>query len=109
MATFTVTIGTDPGTSSDGTTGAVGTLSWALAQANATDGPHTIDITVDPYTTAAVMCCDGRRVYDVASGAVVTIRRGELPVRVVRLSPQPFTDRLVAKFGLPVNGWRGQQ
>jgi NAD+ kinase len=28
-------------------------------------------------------------------------------VRVVRLHPRPFTDRLVAKFGLPVDGWRG--
>jgi NAD+ kinase len=67
----------------------------------------TIRITVDPYTTSAVLCCDGRRVFDVAAGAVVTVRRGELPVRVVRLHPRPFTDRLVAKFGLPVDGWRG--
>jgi NAD+ kinase len=37
---------------------------------------------------------------------VVTARRGELPVRVARLRPRPFTDRLVAKFGLPVEGWR---
>jgi NAD+ kinase len=25
---------------------------------------------------------------------------------VARLRPRPFTDRLVAKFGLPVEGWR---
>jgi NAD+ kinase len=37
---------------------------------------------------------------------MVTARRGEQPVRVVRLSDNPFTDRLVAKFGLPVEGWR---
>ena len=37
----------------------------------------------------------------------VTVRRGALPVRVVRLRPRTFTDRLVAKFGLPVHGWRG--
>jgi NAD+ kinase len=64
---------------------------------------------VDPYTTSAVMSCDGRRVFDVRCGAVVTLRRGELPVRVVRLRPRPFTDRLVAKFGLPVDGWRGSR
>jgi len=28
-------------------------------------------------------------------------------VRLVRLHEAPFTDRLVAKFGLPVAGWRG--
>jgi len=67
----------------------------------------TIDITVDPYTSMAVLCCDGRRVYDLPPGARVQVRRGILPVRVVRLHPRPFTDRLVAKFGLPVEGWRG--
>jgi NAD+ kinase len=78
-----------------------------FSRALVTAPTSTITITVDPYTTAAVLCCDGRRVFDVASGAVVTVRRGELPVRVVRLRPQPFTDRLVAKFELPVDGWRG--
>jgi NAD+ kinase len=68
----------------------------------------TIVITVEPYATAAVMSCDGRRTFELPPGARVTVRRGELPVRVVRLRPRPFTDRLVAKFGLPVEGWRGQ-
>lgn len=68
----------------------------------------TIVITVDPASAAAVLCCDGRRIWDLPAGSRVTVRRGELPVRVVRLSPRPFTDRLVAKFALPVEGWRGQ-
>jgi len=68
----------------------------------------TIVITVEPYAAAAVMSCDGRRTFELPPGARVTVRRGELPVRVVRLRPRPFTDRLVAKFGLPVEGWRGQ-
>jgi NAD+ kinase len=68
----------------------------------------TIVITVEPYAAGALLCCDGRRTFDLPPGARVTVRRGELPVRVVRLRPRPFTDRLVAKFGLPVVGWRGQ-
>jgi NAD+ kinase len=28
-------------------------------------------------------------------------------LRLARLHTRPFTDRLVAKFGLPVRGWRG--
>ena len=32
----------------------------------------------------------------------------EQPVRFARLAPAPFTDRLVAKFDLPVDGWRGR-
>src|SRR5262245_29329367 len=51
MATFDVTIANDPGTQSDGTTGAPGTLSWALAQANASPGPHTINIQTDVVLT----------------------------------------------------------
>jgi NAD+ kinase len=69
----------------------------------------TMTITVTPGTTAAVVCCDGRRVFDVPGGAVVTVRRGELPVRVARLRPRTFTERLVAKFELPVDGWRGNR
>jgi NAD+ kinase len=67
----------------------------------------TFHITVDPYTSFAVLCCDGSRTFDLPPGARVTVQRGELPVRVARLNPAPFTDRLVAKFELPVEGWRG--
>jgi NAD+ kinase len=66
-------------------------------------------VTVDPYTSFAVLCCDGRRTFDLPPGARVTVRRGELPVRLVRLQPRPFADTLVAKFALPVDGWRGNR
>jgi NAD+ kinase len=69
----------------------------------------TFSVTVDPYTSFAVMCCDGRRTWDLPPGARVTVERGRLPVRLVRLAPRPFTDTLVAKFDLPVGGWRGNR
>lgn len=56
---------------------------------------------------AGVLWCDGRRTVDLAPGARIEVRRGDRPVRLVRLHQAPFTDRLVAKFGLPVEGWRG--
>lgn len=56
---------------------------------------------------AGVLCCDGRRTVDLPPGARIEVRRGSSPVRLVRLHEAPFTDRLVAKFGLPVEGWRG--
>lgn len=56
---------------------------------------------------AGVLWCDGRRTVDLPPGARIEIRRGARPVRLVRLHEAPFTDRLVAKFGLPVEGWRG--
>ena len=77
-----------------------------FSRALVTAPTSTIRIAIDPYTTFAFLSCDGRRSFDLAPGSSVTVRRGRLPVRVVRLQPQPFTDRLVAKFGLPVEGWR---
>jgi NAD+ kinase len=64
----------------------------------------------------AVLWCDGRRRVDLPPGARVEVRRGAAPVLLARLRrPGPdadggaaFTDRLVAKFGLPVQGWRGR-
>jgi NAD+ kinase len=67
-----------------------------------------ITLTVDPFAPAAVLCCDGRRVFDVPPASVITMVRGALPVLVAQLRPRAFTDRLVAKFGLPVDGWRGR-
>ena len=63
----------------------------------------------DPASKGAVMWCDGRRVLDLPHGAVVKVCRGALPVRFARLHHAPFTDRLVAKFALPVSGWRAEK
>ena len=54
-----------------------------------------------------VLWCDGRRAVDLPAGARIEVTRGAAPVRLVRLHEAPFTDRLVAKFGLSVEGWRG--
>lgn len=56
---------------------------------------------------AGVLWCDGRRTVELPPGARIEVRRGTKPVRLVRLHEAPFTDRLVAKFDLPVDGWRG--
>jgi NAD+ kinase len=55
----------------------------------------------------AVLFCDGRRSTELPTGTRVEVRRGEQPVRLARLGGAPFTDRLVAKFQLPVHGWHG--
>jgi NAD+ kinase len=59
-------------------------------------------------TSAGVLSCDGRRRFPLPSGARVEVRRSQVPVRLARLSRAPFTDRLVSKFSLPVEGWRGR-
>ncbi len=55
-----------------------------------------------------VVWCDGRRLFDIASGDRVEVTRSDVPLRLARLHQAPFTDRLVAKFALPVEGWRGR-
>lgn len=62
---------------------------------------------LDRSVGAGVLWCDGRRTFDLPSGARVVVRRSPVPVRLARLNPAPFTDRLVNKFRLPVTGWRG--
>ena len=56
---------------------------------------------------AGVLWCDGRRSTELPVGARVEVRKSDKPVRLARLSQGPFTDRLVRKFSLPVEGWRG--
>ena len=66
-----------------------------------------VAVETDPQGPSAVLCCDGRRTFDLPAGARVEVVRGAVPVRLVRLLDRPFTDRLVRKFTLPVQGWRG--
>lgn len=54
-----------------------------------------------------ILWCDGRRSHDLPPGARVIVRRSSRPVRLARLHPTAFTNRLVRKFQLPVAGWRG--
>jgi NAD+ kinase len=62
---------------------------------------------LDRTQGVGVLWCDGRRAVDLPRGARVVARRSPTPVRLARLHPGPFTDRLVNKFALPVHGWRG--
>ncbi|MBF6049105.1 NAD kinase [Streptomyces sp. NRRL B-1677] len=64
-------------------------------------------VEVQPQTPNGVLWCDGRRTVELPAGARVEVRRGAVPVRLARLHHASFTDRLVAKFALPVAGWRG--
>ena len=54
-----------------------------------------------------VLWSDGRRSTSVKPSSEVTVRRSPLKLRLARTSEQPFVQRLVRKFDLPVAGWRG--
>jgi NAD+ kinase len=66
----------------------------------------TVEIELPRDGHDGVLSCDGRRSVPVPSGARVRLRRGEFPVRIVRLGRWSFADRLVSKFQLPVRSFR---
>ncbi len=57
--------------------------------------------------TRARVSADGRRTVEIPVGGRVDVRRSQRPVRIARVQPRSFGDRLVAKFGLPTRGFRG--
>ena len=66
-----------------------------------------VSIELQPDTHQGVLWADGRRTIELPEGARILVRRHPQPVRLARLGRTPFTERLVAKFALPVEGWRG--
>jgi Predicted sugar kinase len=55
----------------------------------------------------AVLWCDGRRTIELPPGARIEVTRSDKPVLLARLNTTPFSERLVKKFELPIQGWRG--
>lgn len=54
----------------------------------------------------AEIWCDGRRHLTVPGGSRLRVTPASQPVRLARLNDAPFSQRLVAKLKLPVEGWR---
>lgn len=74
-------------------------------------GPDT-DLALEVGARSAgsgVVWCDGRRTHDLKVGARIEVCQSGTPVRMVILNDEAFTDRLVRKFKLPVQGWRGHR
>ena len=65
-----------------------------------------LTVTVPADGNRARVSADGRRMVDIPDGGRVDVRRAERPVRIARVHVSTFGDRLVAKFGLPVHGFR---
>ena len=66
-----------------------------------------ISVGLRPQTQRGVLWADGRRTAELPAGALVEVRASDRPVSFARLRSTPFSERLVAKFALPVHGWRG--
>ncbi|GAA4353340.1 NAD kinase [Angustibacter luteus] len=66
-----------------------------------------VEVLTDTEGTG-VLWCDGRRRYELLPGSRIEAVASDRPVLLARMTSGPFTDRLVGKFRLPVDGWRGQ-
>jgi NAD+ kinase len=69
---------------------------------------HQSEIVVEIESSAAKLSADALRECALIEGDRVTITGDESVVLLAHVHPTLFTDRLVAKFKLPVEGWRGE-
>lgn len=60
-------------------------------------------------STAGLVVCDGARAIEAPVGTTIEVRRSRRKVRLARMEDSPFTARLVEKFSLPTDGWRGER
>ena len=65
-------------------------------------------VVIDIESREAMISSDGMRKTPLMGGDRVIIRRSELRVEILHIESAVFTDRLVAKFKLPIEGWRGE-
>jgi NAD+ kinase len=65
-------------------------------------------IGIDVESSAAVLAADGYRRTDLRQGDRVRIKAANDRILLAHIDQSVFTDRLVAKFQLPVEGWRGK-
>jgi NAD+ kinase len=69
-------------------------------------GPES-EVAITLVGGVGMITADGYRHQVLPKGKRITIRPAVEPVLLARLANSPFTDRLVAKFRLPIDGWRG--
>lgn len=66
------------------------------------------EIVVTVESPVALLSADALRKLPLVAGDRVIITRNPHVIKLAHVNPTLFTDRLVAKFKLPVEGWRGE-
>ncbi len=66
-------------------------------------------IGIDVISREALLSADGMRKFPLSQGDHVILSKDSIDVSIVHLEDATFTDRLVAKFKLPIEGWRSDQ
>lgn len=65
-------------------------------------------IVIDVESSHALLSADSRRKFPLRQGDRITLTKDVDTVRLAHVKEILFTDRLVAKFKLPIEGWRGE-
>ena len=65
-------------------------------------------VVIDIESREAMISADGMRKTPLQSGDRIIIRKASARVELLHIESAVFTDRLVAKFKLPIEGWRGE-
>lgn len=68
----------------------------------------TSTIGIDVESEAAVLAADGFRRVNLIEGDRIRLKAAQDRILLAHIDNAVFTDRLVAKFQLPVEGWRGK-
>jgi NAD+ kinase len=68
----------------------------------------TSQIAVGIESTEALLSADALRKFPLRAGDRVTVTKNSQIIQLAHLKNTLFSDRLVAKFKLPVEGWRGE-
>lgn len=68
----------------------------------------TSQIAVGIESTEALLSADALRKFPLRAGDRVTVTKNSRIIQLAHLKNTLFSDRLVAKFKLPVEGWRGE-
>ncbi len=66
------------------------------------------EIAIDVESEIGVLSADGLRKFQLLEGDRVILTSERSFISLAHIDNAPFTDRLVAKFKLPVDGWRGE-
>jgi len=69
--------------------------------------PPSSDIAIDILSEDGIVKADGLRFESLQVGDRVKVKRANDPIKLAHVHSTNFSDRLVAKFKLPVEGWRG--
>jgi NAD+ kinase len=68
----------------------------------------TSDIAIDILSEDGVVKADALRFEGLLVGDRVLVNRAQETIKLAHVRPTSFSDRLVAKFKLPIEGWRGE-